>query len=127
MGFGTVMADVARRFELFGRAASSGRYALAEYELGEIEELFTETLPHAAPPKEGHPEVLPTEIERFTQTNVPDLRRSVQTHDATQVKLAFARAATACNACHQASGHEFIEVPLVPGQSIPNTGPLLAH
>lgn len=29
-GYGTVMADVARRFELFGRAAAAGRVELAE-------------------------------------------------------------------------------------------------
>ena len=32
------MADVARRFELFGRAATAGRYELAAYQLDEIGE-----------------------------------------------------------------------------------------
>lgn len=43
IGYGTAMADIARRFELFERAAAAGRYELADYQLGEIEEQFTET------------------------------------------------------------------------------------
>lgn len=123
-GYGTVMADVARRFELFGRAAAAGRFELAEYELGELEEAFTGALPHASPPREGHPEVLPELEKAFTATTLPLLRRGVATRDAAPLKQAFAEAATTCNECHQASGHGFIEVPTVMGQSIPNTEPL---
>lgn len=123
VGYGTAMADVARRFELLGRAATAGRYELADYQLGEIEEHFVETLPHAAPPREGHPEVLPAMATAFAQTTIADLRRSLATHDRTQFNAAFERTATACNGCHQASGHGFIEVPTTPGRSIPNTDP----
>jgi cytochrome c553 len=118
------MAEVARRFELFGRATSAGRFELAEYQLGEIEELFVETLPHAMPPREGHPEVLNAMASAFAQSTVVDLRRGMATRDGPQVTAAFERAATACNACHQASGHGFIEVPTLPGRSIPNLDPL---
>lgn len=123
VGYGTAMADVARRFELLGRAATAGRYELADYQLGEIEEQFVETLPHAAPPREGHPEVLPAMASAFAQTTIADLRRSLAARDRTQFNGAFERAATACNGCHQASGHGFIEVPTTPGRSIPNTDP----
>lgn len=123
VGYGTAMADVARRFELLGLAAIAGRYELAEYQLGEIEEQFTETLPHALPPREGHPEVLPAMASAFTQTTIADLRRGLAARDRTQFDAAFERAATACNGCHQASGHGFIDVPTSPGRSIPNTDP----
>ena len=125
IGYGTAMADVARRFELFGRALVAERFELAEYQLGEIEEQFTETLPHASPPKEGHPEILPAVASAFIKTNIPDLRKAVATHDRQQTISAFERAAAECNACHQASGHSFIEVPSVPGRSIPNTDPII--
>jgi hypothetical protein len=124
IGYGTAMADVARRFELLGRATTAGRYELAEYQLGEIEEQFDDTLPHAAPPKEGHPEVLPAKASAFVQTNVADLRRALAARDRTQAAAAFERTAAACNACHQASGHGFIEVPIVAGRSVPNTDPV---
>lgn len=121
--YGTAMAEVARRFEQLGRAGAAGRYELAAYQLGEIEEAFEETLPHASPPHEGHPEVLPALAHTYAEESLPALRDAIATHDAATFTVAFARAATACNACHQASGHAFIEVPLVPGRSIPNTDP----
>lgn len=124
IGYGTAMADVARRFELLGRAASGGRFELAEYQLGEIEEQFTETLPRAAPPREGHPEVLPAMASAFAQTTVTDLRRAIAARDRARFNAAFERAATACNGCHQASGHGFIEVPMTPGRAIPNVDAL---
>lgn len=124
IGYGTVMADIARRFELFGRAFAAGRFELAEYQLGEIDEQFTEALPHASAPKEGHPEVLPALVSDFAQTHVADLRRALATRDRAQITAAFERTATACNGCHKASGHGFIEVPTAPGQSVPNTDPV---
>lgn len=120
MGYGTAMADVARRFELLGRAAAGGRFELAEYQLGELEEQFNETLPRAALPREGHPEVLPAMASTFAQTTLADLRRTLTARDRAQFNAAFERAATACNGCHQASGHGFIEVPTTPGRTIPN-------
>ncbi len=124
IGYGTVMADVARRFELVGRAFAAERFELAEYQLGEIEEQFAETLPHASPPKEGHPEVLPALARDFAQTHVADLRHALSSRDRAQITAAFARTATACNGCHEASGHGFIEVPTAPGRSVPNTDPV---
>lgn len=124
IGYGSAMAEVARRFEIFGRASAAGRFELGDYELGEIDEQFTETLPHAGRPKEGHPEVLDKMVTAFVQTNIPDLRRSVAARDRTRVSAAFERAAEAYNACHQASGHGFIEVPSAIGQTIPNTDPV---
>lgn len=122
--FGSAMSDVARRFEILGRAASAGRYELADYELGELEEIFTETLPGASPPKEGHPEVLPGLVSDFSKNTIPALRTGIATHDQSKFEAAFAQAASACNSCHQASGHQFIEVPLKPGLAIPNTDPV---
>jgi hypothetical protein len=122
--YGTAMADVARRFELLGRAGAAGRFELAQYELGEIAERFEETLPHAAHPREGHPAVIPARVSSFLQTRVPDLQRSLMARDRAAATAGFGRMATACNGCHQVSGHGFIEVPLVAGHSIPSTDPV---
>lgn len=124
VSYGAAMANLGRRFELFGRACVSGRFELAEYELGEIDEEFEGTLPHAEPPREGHPEVLPAMVTAFRQATVAELRRALTTRDRAQAATAFEHAAAACNACHQASGHGFIEIPLVAGRSIPNTDPI---
>lgn len=122
--WGTAMAEVARRFEALGRAAAAGRYELADYELGELGETFEDVLPHAAPPREGHPEVLPALAAAFTRTNLPDLQRAVTARDRSAIASAFARTATACNGCHAASGHGFIEVPSAEGKSIPSMDPV---
>lgn len=115
------MSEVGRRFELLGRALVAGRWELAEYERGEIDEAFTEALPSADPPKEGHPEVLPGQVTAFRATPLPDLEKALASHDPANARAAFARMAASCNGCHQASGHGFIEVPAEPGHAVPNT------
>ncbi len=121
VSFGSVMADVSRRFELLGRASSAGRFELADYQLHELEEVFEESLPRAILPREGHPEVLPGMLSSFAKSSLPDLKAALESKDPARVADAFKRTATACNACHRASGHGFIEVPLETGRSIPNT------
>jgi hypothetical protein len=124
ISYGNAMADVARRFELLGRAAVAGRFELADYQLGELGEQFEDTLPHASLPREGHPEVLPAISSAFVHTNLPELQRALASRDHAAVLAAFERTARACNGCHRASGHGFIEIPLVAGRSVPNTDPV---
>lgn len=122
--WGTAMSDVARRFELAGKAELGGRFELAEYEIGELEEIFEETLPRAKPPKEGHPEVLAPMAKAFVDATMPDLAKAAHGHDRAAFAAAFEKTAKACNACHKASGHAFIEVPTAPGRSVPDTDPV---
>jgi len=121
--YGSVMADISRRFELLGKASASGRWELASYELGEITEQFKTVLPHASKPREGHAVVLPAMESSFLDKGVGGLERALRVKDPAQVKTAFAEAATQCDACHQASGHGFIQVPTELGKSIPVTDP----
>lgn len=123
-GYGSVMAEVGRRYELLGKALAAGRTELARYELGELEEAFTEALPHASPPKEGTPSVLPALETSFARDQLPTLARALSADGGVDAAPAFARAAAACNECHQASGHNFIEVPAVPGQGVPELSPV---
>jgi cytochrome c553 len=133
--FGGVMAEIGRRFETTGAAIAAGRYALARYEVGEIEESFADELPHASLPKEGHPEVLGPQRVAFAAPGGPLARLGQalvaqpvdgQATDAQKRALAdaFSEAAGACNGCHRASGHGFLDVPATPGRRVPNTDPL---
>ena len=122
--WGASMAEVGRRFELVGRAALAGRTDFARYELEEIGEVFEDALPNAEPPHEGHPEVLPVMRPAFLATNLPDLRRAVDARDRAGFTAAFARTAQACNGCHTASGHAFIEIPETPGVPVPRLDPV---
>lgn len=123
VGYGTVMADVARRFELVGKAIQGGRWDLALYEQDEIGELFEGPLAYADRPKEGHPEVLPDQQKNFAEHALPELKDALEKRQAAPATTAFAHVAAACNGCHTMSGHPFIEVPTVPGRPVPLTDP----
>jgi hypothetical protein len=122
--YGAVMVEVARRFELAGRAMNANRFELAAFEIGELGELFDQDLPRAALPKEGSPAALPGMASAFVKTNVPQLANAAKAKDGKAFGDAFERAAAACNACHQGSGHGFIQVPSAPGKTIPDLDPV---
>jgi hypothetical protein len=120
------MADVARRFEIAGRAEAAGRFELAEFEAGEIEELFETDVPSAELPKEGPTAHIPAMAKAFLATNAPELRKAAASKDRKAFDAAFQRTAAACNGCHAASAKGFIEVPTTPGSSVPVVDPLAA-
>lgn len=120
---GNVMVQVARRFEISGKAAVGGRFELAAFEAGEIEEVFESEVLDAEPPKEGPTAHIPSMARAFLATNAPELKKAAEAHDPKAFAAAFERAAIACNACHAASAKAFIQVPLVPGGSVPEVDP----
>ncbi len=121
--YGPLMVEVARRFEFVGKAFLARRFDLADFEVGEMGEIFEDDLPHAEPPPESQGVNLAGVIEAFTKTNLPDLTQAVASHDPKAFDAAFKRAAATCNGCHKVSGHPFIEVPEVPGRPVPRTDP----
>ncbi len=120
------MAEVARRFELAGRAAHANRFELAEFEAGEIEELFESDVPGAEMPKEGPVAHIPAMAKAFLETNAPELKKAAAGKDRAAFAGAFQRAAAACNGCHLASAKAFIQVPSEPGRGVPDLDPLPA-
>lgn len=123
--YGASMTEVGQRFELAGRAAAANRFELAAFEIGEISELFEE-LPRAEPPKEGPTEVLGPLADAFLKTHAPELRKAATAKDAAAFAGAFKNAAAACNECHRASGHGFVEIPAELGKAVPAMDPLPA-
>jgi hypothetical protein len=123
---GNVMAEVARRFEIAGRAANANRYELAEFEVGELEELFESDVPNAELPKEGPTAHIPAVAKAFLQTNAPELKKAAASRDRAAFALAFQHTAAACNACHKASDKAFLQVPSEPGKTVPDLDPLPA-
>ena len=120
---GNVMVQVGRRFEVAGRAAAAGRYELAEFEAGELQELFESDVPTAELPKEGPTVQIPAMAKAFLETNAPELRKAAAAKDSAAFSAAFARAAAACNGCHTASQKAFIQVPAIPGRGVPEIDP----
>jgi cytochrome c553 len=123
---GEVMVQVARRFEVAGRAGVANRFPLAEFEVIEIEELFDDEVARAALPKDGPTAHIPVMAQAFRNTLAPELARAAAARDRQAFAIAFERTAAACNACHQASGKGFIQIPSVPGKSVPDLDPLPA-
>ena len=120
------MTEVGRRFEVAGRAAAANRFELAEFEAGELGEVFENDVPSAELPKEGPTAHIPALAHAFLQTNVPELQHAAAAKDAVAFKAAFQRAAAACNGCHVTSAKPFLEVPSLPGKEVPDLSPLPA-
>lgn len=120
--FGDLMTQVGRRFELLGRAMQAKRWELADFELGELRETFAD-VPIAQIPKD-----VKADVARLARGFVPvietTLQEAVSKRDAAGAATAFASAAQSCNACHQAAGRRFIEVPDKLGEAIPRLDPL---
>ncbi len=125
-GLGEVMVQVGRRFEVAGRAASANRFELAAFEVGELSELFENDVPRASLPKEGPTAQIPTMAKAFLDSIPPELNRAAASKDRAAFALAFQHAAATCNACHASAAKGFIQVPSVPGQSVPVIDPLPA-
>ncbi len=123
-GLGEVMLQVGRRFETAGRAAAANRFELAAFEVGELEELFEDDVPHATLPKEGPTAQIPAMAKAFLQTAPPDLKAAATAKDRVAFAAAFQRASAMCNACHASAAKGFIQVPSIPGQAVPVLDPL---
>lgn len=121
---GNVMAEVARRFELAGRAEVAGRWELAEFEAGELEEVFENEVPGAELPKEGPTAQIRPMAKAFLETNAPELKKAAASKDPAAFTLAFQHTAEACNTCHRAAEKAFLQVPTVPGKAVPDLEPL---
>ncbi len=123
-GLGEVMVQVGRRFEVAGRAASANRFELAAFEADELGELFENDVPRASLPKEGPTAQIPAMAKAFLDAIPPELNRAAASRDRAAFALAFQHAAAMCNACHKSAAKGFIQVPSVPGQSVPMLDPL---
>lgn len=121
--FGDAMSEVARRFDRAGRAVEAGRWDLADYDLGEIEEVFEQDIPHAERPPDVP--VDPTPIAAaFAANALPALQKSVATRNPAAFARAYADASAACNGCHAAAAKKFIVIPSTPGIGVPDLSPL---
>jgi cytochrome c553 len=118
------MEQIGRRFELAGRAAVASRFELADFEVGELKELFENDLPRAALPKEGPTGHIPAMAQAFLRQAPGELKQGAAKKDRVAFGVAFQRAAALCNGCHQASAKAFIEVPSVPGSRVPALDPI---
>lgn len=117
------MTEVGRRFERIGHAAATGRWELADYDIGEIEEVFERDLPRAEKPEDVPVDPAPL-AAAFAATVLPDLERAIAARDLAAFAAVYAGAARKCNECHQNAAKAFIEVPTALGVPVPYLPPV---
>jgi hypothetical protein len=116
---GNVMVQVGRRFEIAGKAMVANRFELAEFEVGELGELFEGDVPRARLPKEGPTDQIRPMAKVFFDSAIPELQKAAASKDRATFATAFAHAAALCNACHTSAAKAFIQVPAIPGREVP--------
>jgi hypothetical protein len=106
-GLGEIMSLQQMRHAKLWFAGSAGNWPLADYELDELKEGFDDVR-KLFPTHDGI-RLLPL-LEVVEKAAVPDLARTIATHDGTKFADAFDALTTACNGCHRSARHGFIVI-----------------
>jgi hypothetical protein len=88
-------------------AGQANNWPLAAYELDELKEGFEDVVKYF-PTKDGVP--TGTMASAVIEKEVAALEKAIETKDRKQFAAAFDKLTASCNACHQASKHEFIVI-----------------
>ena len=106
-GLGEIMTLQQMRHLKLWFAARAGNWPLAAYELDELKEGFEDVVKYV-PTKDGVP--IGTMASAVIEKEVAALEKAIETKDRKQFAAAFDKLTASCNACHQASKHEFIVI-----------------
>jgi cytochrome c553 len=106
-GLHTLMVTLAHRHASLWFSGAEGNWGLADYMLHELEELIEEI-------EELHPvyDDIPV-AELLSEMTIPAVERleaAVDAEDGAAFARAFDQLTTACNACHVASGRDYIRM-----------------
>jgi hypothetical protein len=113
---GAAMVEVGMRFTRIGQEVLAARWDLAQYDLGELDEVFVRDLAHHSWHGNGKLRQLSS---AFAAGPLPAMRDAVRNKDLGAFRKSAADAVKACNDCHVAGNDAFIEVPLVLGAPSP--------
>jgi len=105
-GLGTVMMEYGRRFASLPHAVDAGDWGMAQYQLHEqieIQEVGEITRP-------GKADLLAD----FEHGSLDPLSVAIDNKDVDAFNTAYATAVSGCNACHVATGHDFVRVQMPP-------------
>jgi mono/diheme cytochrome c family protein len=115
-GLGEFMSLNQMRHAKLWYAGQAHNWALAKYELDELQEGFDEIV-RRYPTYQDSPAPLATLMPQIMTTPMADLRAAVNADDPVAFTKGFDAFTAACNACHQAANHGFnvIKRPEGPG------------
>jgi hypothetical protein len=106
-GLGEIMTLQQMRHLKLWFAGQAANWPLAGYELDELKEGFEDIVKYF-PTKDEVP--TGTMATAIIDKEVAELAKAIEAKDRKQFAATFDRLTAACNACHQASKHEFIVV-----------------
>ncbi len=102
--FASFMPNFSERFHVMHRAGEAGDWAVASHELAEIQRLSR--LSVSINPERGEL------MEQMMRPSFEALEEAIEHGNETKFQAALVQTVTTCNACHVATGSEFIEVKL---------------
>ena len=106
-GLGEIMTLQQMRHLKLWFAGQANNWPLAAYELDELKEGFDDVVKYF-PTKDGVP--TGTMASAVIEKEVAALDKAIEAKDRKQFAAAFDKLTASCNACHQASKHEFIVI-----------------
>jgi hypothetical protein len=106
-GLGEIMSLQQMRHIKLWLAAAAKNWPLADYELDELKEGFDDVVKFF-PTKDDLP--IGQLAGSTAVPTLPDVKAAIDAHDGKKFAAAFDKLTAACNACHQATKHEFIVI-----------------
>jgi hypothetical protein len=106
-GLGEIMSLQQMRHLKLWLAGAAKNWPLADYELDELKEGFDDVVKFF-PVKDDMP--IGQMAGSTAVPTLPDLKAAIDARDSQKFATAFDKLTAACNACHQATKHEFIVI-----------------
>jgi hypothetical protein len=116
-GLGEIMSLQQMRHAKLWLAASRGNWALANYEMDELREGF-EDASRLQPTYEGVP--VAALIASLTPAPLEAIGKAIKGKSAADFTRSFDSLTTACNTCHKAANHGFIQIRRPSGSAFSN-------
>ena len=105
-GLGEIMTAVQMRHAKLAIAGAAGNWALADYELDELDEGLDDALTYH-PTHKDIKQPLTELVPSFMKAPIEGLREAVKDKDAAKFNTAFDGLSSGCNGCHQATEFGF--------------------
>ncbi len=105
-GLGEIMTAVQMRHAKLGVAGAAGNWALADYELDELDEGLDDAVTFH-PTHKTMKQPLTDMVPAFMKAPIENMRAAVASKDAAKFNAAFGDLTTGCNGCHQAADFGF--------------------
>jgi hypothetical protein len=106
-GLGEIMSLQQMRHLKLWFAGQAKNWALADYELDELEEGFDDVIKFF--PVKDDMQIAQMLVSTVRPV-IPDMKKAIDARDEAKFAAAFDKLTAACNACHQAANHAFIVI-----------------